>query len=425
VTENRDDRFTELGEQYAGYAVYDRQGEKIGNVDDIFLDENDQPEYIGVKMRFLGTKSTLIPVEVVRVDQQRSRIEVSVDKATAKDGPAFDTDEEITPEDEQRVRRHYGLEGRQGTAQGGGYGDYYRNEDDTTSRPADAAGAAGEERRSGDRDLDRDPYHDRDLDRDREGATTGTTGESRDREGVDSAAGRTNTGELHDRGRDRDYDRDRDLDRGREGVDSVAGRAGTGEPRDRDYDRDRDREGLDATARGAGRDEARVQRVEEELRVGTRERETGGARIRKRVRTVREQARVPTRREEISVERVPVVDRDASQVEIGDDEIVVPIVEEEIVVEKRPVVKEEIRIRKEVVEGEEIVEEDVRKEEVDIDDETLGRRGGGVEGRADRRDTDLDDRTRGRETGPTGDRGRGTGGRDADVDDETRRRRER
>jgi uncharacterized protein (TIGR02271 family) len=342
VTENRDDRFTELGEQYAGYAVYDRQGEKIGNVDDIFLDENDQPEYIGVKMRFQGTKSTLIPVGALRVDQQRSRIEVSVDKATAKDGPAFDTDEEITPEDEERVRRHYGLEGLQGAAQGGGYGDYYRNEDDTTPR---SAGVVGEERRSGDRGLDRDPNQDRDLDRDREGATTGGTGESRDREGVDTVAGRTNTGDPHDRGRDRDYDRARA--RGREGV--------------------------GATARGAGPDEARVQRAEEELRVGTRERETGAVRVKKRVRIDREQVRVPIRREEISVDRVPVVDRDASQVEIGDDEVVVPIVEEEIVVEKRPVVKEELRIRKHVVEEEEIVEADLRKEEVDVYDETTRR----------------------------------------------------
>jgi stress response protein YsnF len=43
------------------------------------------------------------------------------------------------------------------------------------------------------------------------------------------------------------------------------------------------------------------------------------------------------------------------------------------VVERRPVVKEEIRLRKEVVEDEEIVEEDVRKEEVDIDDQTKRR----------------------------------------------------
>ena len=55
------------------------------------------------------------------------------------------------------------------------------------------------------------------------------------------------------------------------------------------------------------------------------------------------------------------------------DEIVVPIIEEEVVVEKRPVIKEEIRIRKDIVEEEEVVEADVRKEEIDIDDQTRTR----------------------------------------------------
>ena len=48
--ENRSDRFTAIEDQYAGYEVYDRNGEKIGKVDDLFVDENDQPEYLGVKM---------------------------------------------------------------------------------------------------------------------------------------------------------------------------------------------------------------------------------------------------------------------------------------------------------------------------------------------------------------------------------------
>ena len=41
---------------------------------------------------------------------------------------------------------------------------------------------------------------------------------------------------------------------------------------------------------------------------------------------------------------------------------------------KEAVVKEEIRVRKDVVEDEQVVEEDVRREEVDIDDQTTGRR---------------------------------------------------
>jgi uncharacterized protein (TIGR02271 family) len=63
-----------------------------------------------------------------------------------------------------------------------------------------------------------------------------------------------------------------------------------------------------------------------------------------------------------------------------------PVVEDEVVVEKRPMVKEELRIRKDVVEDEEVVEEDVRKEEVDVEDATTTTRGRS-------RGTNLDDET--------------------------------
>jgi stress response protein YsnF len=51
------------------------------------------------------------------------------------------------------------------------------------------------------------------------------------------------------------------------------------------------------------------------------------------------------------------------------------VVEDEVVVQKNPVAKEEIRIRKDVVHERQIVEEDVRREEVDIEDDTSQRRG--------------------------------------------------
>jgi len=115
--------------------------------------------------------------------------------------------------------------------------------------------------------------------------------------------------------------------------------------------------------------ELRVQRTEEELAAGTREREAGEVRVRKNVRTDRESVEVPTRHEEVSVERVPL-SGEASEAQIGDDEINVPVTEEEVVVSKRPVVKEEVRIRKDVVEDTEVVEKDVRREEIDVEDET-------------------------------------------------------
>ena len=301
--EQRSDRFTAIEDQYAGYEVYDRNGEKIGKVDDLFLDEKDQPEYIGVKMGFLGLEGTsLIPIELASVDQADRRIEVSVDKAQVKEGPSFNDDRDITPEYEERVYSHYGMQrAHTGGEQRGGYGGYYGDDDE--------AGRVGPGMRDGDTE----------------------TGEFRGHPAEDEGVHQSRGSDLEDE------------------------------------------------------DELRVQRSEEELRAGTREREAGALNVRKRIRTDREQVRVPTKHEEVSVERVPV-NEEGTGSEIGEDEVSMPVVEEEVVVGKQAVVKEELRIRKDVVEDKELVEEDVRKEEVDIDDQTTTTHARG-------RGTDLDDET--------------------------------
>ena len=288
--EERGDRFTAIEERFAGYEVYDQSGEKIGKVDDLFVDESDQPEYIGVKMGFLGMSSTLIPWEIVSTtDDDARRIDVSVDKATATEGPAFDDDREITPEFEQQVYSYYGLTHSSGSEGSGSYGSYYSDDTD--------AGTVGPGMSMGDTE----------------------TGEFREHAATDEGVNQSHGDDLEDE------------------------------------------------------DELRVQRTEEELRAGTREREAGQFNVRKRVRTDREQVEVPTRREEVTVERVPV-DSETTDAQIGDDEVRVPVTEEEVVVEKRPVAKEEVRIRKDVVEDTEVVEEDVRREEVDVEDATTTRR---------------------------------------------------
>jgi uncharacterized protein (TIGR02271 family) len=286
--EGRSDRFTAVEDQYAGYTVYDPDGDKIGKVDDLFLDENDQPEYLGVKMGFLGTKSTLIPWEIVEVREADSSLIVSADDGHVKNGPTFDDDSEITPEFESEVYSYYGLQRTGSTEERGAYADY----------------------------------------------SAETTGSSSAGPGM--AMGDTESGEF------------------REHPPSEEGVSGEGSDLD-------------------DRDELRVQRSEEELAAGTREREAGAMRVRKRVRTDRERIEVPTRHEEVSVERVPV-SGEATEAEIGEDEVVVPVTEEEVVVSKRAVAKEEVRIKKDVVEDTEVVEEDVRREEIDVEDDTSSRR---------------------------------------------------
>jgi uncharacterized protein (TIGR02271 family) len=267
-------------ERYAGYEVYDQLGKKFGKVDTLFLGEDDELEYVGVKTSPVDIQSTLIPAEVLTVDDQQRRLVVERSSDVIERGPTLADEEEVTPEFEERVRLHYGVVGATSTVgergtHGGTYGSYYG------------------------------------------GPPEGTAG-----------VGTTETEEP-----------------------STTG-----------------------SSSPTGEEELRVQRAEEELRVDTREREAGTLRVRKRVRIEHEQIEVPVKREEVYVERVPV-EGEASEGEIGDDEVVVPIIEEEVVVSKRPVVKEEIRIRKDVVEDTEVVEEDVRREEIDVEDDTEERRG--------------------------------------------------
>jgi PRC-barrel domain len=181
--EERGDRFQELEEAYKDYTVYDQHYEKIGRVDDLFVDENDQPEYIGVKTGFLGMKSTLIPMELARVNDRRKLIEVAADKDTIQSGPAFDDDEEITPDHEARIYGYYGLQ-HPGYGEGtGGYGDYYASDPTETRTGEDLTGSVDTEygqRREEPLEQPAQGTSTGGTNQDYSGATAGDTGSSDD-----------------------------------------------------------------------------------------------------------------------------------------------------------------------------------------------------------------------------------------------------
>jgi uncharacterized protein (TIGR02271 family) len=352
-----------IGKQFEGYQIYDQHYEKVGKVDDLFVDENDVPEYIGVKTSLFGGPSTLIPMDIVRVNDLRQLVEVASDKATIEEGPSFGDDAEITAEFEERVYAHFGATRESPLAGRGGYGAYH---DENT----DVDVAYGE--------RSREPEY---------GAVPAAPVEyeypsdsANEERGYAETRPKTEpVAEPREGARVYDWDigtERRGTDRGHSGAGTVGsgmsmGDAETGEFREHD----RNQEGLSQPGSDLeDEDELRVQRSEEELLAGTREREVGSVNVRKRVRTDRERIEVPTRREEVSVERVPVRG-EASEAQIGADEVSVPVVEDEVVVQKKPVAKEEIRIRKDVVHERQIVEEDLRREEVDIEDDTSQRRG--------------------------------------------------
>src|ERR687896_1323 len=120
-----DERLRELEERYEGYTVYDNAGSRIGKVDDLFVDDTDREEYIGVKMGLFGLSgTTLIPMEISHVNDQDRTIEVSESKDHVKEAPNFSDDDDVTPDFEERIRRHFGLESPESSTDRGSYGRY-------------------------------------------------------------------------------------------------------------------------------------------------------------------------------------------------------------------------------------------------------------------------------------------------------------
>jgi uncharacterized protein (TIGR02271 family) len=115
-----------------------------------------------------------------------------------------------------------------------------------------------------------------------------------------------------------------------------------------------------------------VTRHEEELAVGTQEVETGQARLRKYVETEPVAMDVELRQETARVTREPV-DEPVSGAEIGEDEIHVPLHGERPVVQKQTVAKERVGIETDVTTDRQTVEDEVRKERVEVDGETDSR----------------------------------------------------
>jgi uncharacterized protein (TIGR02271 family) len=252
--------------QRRGSDLLDREGDKIGSIEEIYLDaETSEPEWALVSTGMFGSKSTFVPIRDASLEGEA--LQVPYEKSQVKDAPKMEPDGQLSQREEAELYRHYGLEySEAGSGSGLGTG--------------------------GDRQ------------------TTGTS-----------------------------------------------------------TDQDIDTTGRDVS--GPTTDDA-MTRSEEELQVGTAERETGRARLRKYVVEDEVTQTVPVRREEVRVEREPITDANVGDAtsgpDISEEEHEVVLHEEEVVTEKRAVPKERVQLGKDTVTDEREVSETVRKEQVEVDE---------------------------------------------------------
>jgi uncharacterized protein (TIGR02271 family) len=128
---------------------------------------------------------------------------------------------------------------------------------------------------------------------------------------------------------------------------------------------------------GPNTDDA-MTRSEERLNVGTRTEEVGRARLRKYVVTENVTQTVPVSHEEVRVEREPITDANVGAAmdgpAISEEEHEVTLRAERPVVEKEAVPVERVRLDTETVTDEAQVNEELRKEQIDVDGADENRR---------------------------------------------------
>jgi uncharacterized protein (TIGR02271 family) len=256
--------------QLRGMTAVDRDGDKLGKIEEIYLDqETGKPEWLALKTGIFGGHLSFVPLADARKDGDT--ITVPYDKGKVKDAPRVEADGQLSQDEEAGLYRYYGL-------------DYSEARSDTGLPQGHFAGDGAND--SGDPTPDGSP--------------------------------------------------------GMVGNDVS----------------------------GPETDHA-MTRSEEELRVGTAQRQTGTARLRKYVVTEQETVTVPVQREEVRIEREPITHDNAGDAmdgpAISEEEHEVVLHTEEPVVEKRAVPKERVRLDKDVIRDERTISDEVRQERIEID----------------------------------------------------------
>ncbi|MET9533668.1 PRC and DUF2382 domain-containing protein [Streptomyces sp. NPDC006649] len=314
-------------DELTGLMVYDITGDKIGGVEQVYLDDQSgRPEWATVKTGLFGTKETFIPLEGAR--REENALHIPHAKELVKDAPRLDADQHLDLAQEQELYQHYGL----------------THPGQSAGAPA-AAGAAGSANRKA-----AGPLHGEAAD------TAGTRGTAKAAGPTAGMGSRDAQGGMYGGAN------------APGGTDTTAGARGVP---------------AGMGSRAAMNENEELIRSEEQLHVGTEEHVSGRARLRKVVVTENVTTTVPVSHEEVHVVREPIKDghrTTGDRARIGEAESEVILHAEQPVVSKETVEVERVRMETEKVTEQKEVSAEVRKEQIQYDDGHTAKERGDTEG---------------------------------------------
>ena len=296
-------------EDLANATAYDVNGDKVGSVQDVYVnDTSGQPDFISVNHGLFGTGTSIVPLRGHSL--RDGDLHLAFPKDRIEDAPDLDDNGHLTTNDQDALYRHYALTEVQ---------DVTTYETGAPAEPVD--GAAG---------------HGVDAGAAGAGGYGVEAGAGVPAAGVGAAAAGVGAGAAGLGAADAGY------------ADGVAGTADAGV---------------------AGTDSDELIRSEEQLNVSKDRVESGEVHLRKYVVTETETVEVPVEREEVRIVREPITeaDRAAHTGAIGEAEASVTLHEDKVTVTKESVPVEKVSLETETVRDTETVSEEVRKERFETD----------------------------------------------------------
>src|SRR5215212_1516205 len=99
----------ETARGWRGRVMVDRDTNKIGEVVDIYLDnETDRPEWAVVRTGLFGLRSTFVPLAEAR--EVGDELQVPHQRLQVKQAPNIEPDGQLSAAEEAELYRHYGLD---------------------------------------------------------------------------------------------------------------------------------------------------------------------------------------------------------------------------------------------------------------------------------------------------------------------------
>ncbi|MGA5702841.1 DUF2382 domain-containing protein [Peterkaempfera bronchialis] len=343
-----------------GHKAVDRNGDKIGTVDEVYLDDaTGRPEWAAVRTGVFG-RDAFVPLNASEFSGDQLR--VPYEKSLIKDSPDFGAGQHLSPAQEMQLYRYYGLDAPGGRAPqsaaqpapdrdfgavpaAGPAQDQAQSQSQSQAQAQAQAPAAAQEAR---------PHQE---------AQAAQAAESRRTEETAARARLASEDQSASAHRPSTVEHIHAAPRFTEPGPAQTSAA---------------RQESSATPR-PGPSHLDVVCREERVEVTTEWHVLGTARLRKYVVTEEVERRIPVVRERVRIERVPVTEAELAGLS---DEDITEAVEEVTLREERPVVRkrmvpiERVRLVVERVTHEEVVRTQLRREQVKVHD-------GGATGRTD------------------------------------------